>query len=95
MLASDYIFSHNKESQQFILQIDKENSAVIEYTLRDNIFYLTHSEVPSNMRGKGIGKILVEKTFDYIEQQNSKAKAICSYIKMVAMRSQKWSKIII
>jgi len=55
---------------------------------------LNHSEVPYNLRGQGIGKVLVEKTFEQLTKEGYKAVAICSYIKVVARRSDKWSTII-
>jgi predicted GNAT family acetyltransferase len=45
--------------------------------------------VPKHLRGKGIGKEMVEKTFDYLHQNKIKAIAVCSYIKAIAVRSNK------
>ncbi|WP_290682533.1 GNAT family N-acetyltransferase [Kordia sp.] len=56
--------------------------------------YLVHSEVPYNLRGQGIGKVLVEKTFEKLTDEGYKAIAICSYVKAVAKRSEKWKTII-
>ena len=68
--------------------------AKIDYQLRDNKMYLMHSEVPYNLRGQGIGKVLVEKTFKQLTKEGFKAVAICSYIKAVASRSNRWKTII-
>ena len=56
--------------------------------------YLNHSEVPKSLQGKGIGKVLVEKTFEKLTDEGYKAIAVCSYVKLVAQRSEKWQKII-
>lgn len=50
--------------------------------------------MPYNLRGQGIGKVLVEKTFEQLTKEGYKAVAVCTYIKAVARRSDKWSKII-
>ena len=84
---------HNSENSSFNLDINGE-LAKVEYKLKDNKLYLEHSEVPFNLRGKGIGKVLVEKTFEKLTEEGYKAVAVCSYIKAVAKRSDKWSKII-
>jgi predicted GNAT family acetyltransferase len=68
--------------------------ANIDYTKQGNKLFLTHSEVPYILRGKGIGKELVEKTFSYIEANNMEAVAVCSFIKILALRSPKWKEII-
>lgn len=86
---------HNKEKQQFILPLENNLEAKIEYKLNsENVMYLTHSETPPELRGQGIGKELVEKTFEQLTNEGYKAVAICSYIKHVAEKSEKWSKII-
>ena len=75
------------------MDINGEN-AKVEYTLRDGQMFLVHSEVPFNLRGQGIGKILVEKTFEQLTQEGFQAVAVCSYIKAIARRSEKWKSII-
>lgn len=84
---------HDKENNRYTLDINGE-LAKVEYQLRNGKMYLTHSEVPYNVRGKGIGKVLVEKTFEKLTEENFKAVAVCSYVKVVAKRSEKWSTII-
>ncbi|WP_347374733.1 GNAT family N-acetyltransferase [Aequorivita sp. Q41] len=81
--------THDKENNSFKLNINGE-IAKVTYTLRDGKMYLNHSEVPSNLRGKGLGKILVEKTFEKLTEEGYKAVAVCSYVKAVASRSSKW-----
>lgn len=84
---------HDRENNRFILDINGE-LAKVEYQLRNGKMYLTHSEVPYNIRGKGIEKVLVEKTFEKLTNENFKAVAVCSYVKAVAKQSEKWSSII-
>lgn len=52
---------HDIENQQYTLNINGE-IARVEYSLKDDRMYLLHSEIPFNLRGQGIGKVLVEKT---------------------------------
>lgn len=84
---------HDKENKRFILNINGE-LAKVEYVHKDDKLFLVHSEVPKTLRGQGIGKILVEKTFEKLTQEGYKAIAICSYIKTMARRSDMWNKII-
>ena len=84
---------HDKDNHQFLLEVDGEN-ATVDYDLRDNKMYLVYSEVPYNIRGQGIGKILVEKTFEKLTEEGYKAVAVCGYIKSVAKNSDKWRGII-
>ncbi len=86
---TDQEIIHDREEMQFRLALE-EGFAVVNYVERDGKMRLIHSEVPFEMRGKGIGKELVEKTFDHILEHGEKAVAVCSYIKAVARSSDKW-----
>ena len=68
--------------------------AKVEYVAKDGKLYLVHSEVPYNLRGRGIGKELVLKTFKKLTEEGHKAVAVCSYIKAVKNRDPKWKDII-
>ena len=50
----------NKENHQYLMPINND-LAKVEYTIRNGIMFLVHSEIPYNYRGQGFGKILVEK----------------------------------
>ena len=52
------------------------------------------SEVPYNLRGKGIGKVLVLKTIEKLTEEGNKAVAVCSYIVAIKNRDSYWSTII-
>jgi predicted GNAT family acetyltransferase len=84
---------HDEAQQQLVMDINGEQ-AKVEYQVKNDVLYLIHSEVPYALRGKGIGKVLVEKTFEKLTEEGHKAVAICSYIKAVASRSEKWKQII-
>ncbi len=61
---SNVNFTHNADQQQFRLRVG-EQFALVDYVIRDGRWYLTHSEVPYELRGQSIGKQLVELTFEY------------------------------
>lgn len=84
---------HDKENKRYLLDINGK-LARVEYLWRDNKMHLIHSKVPFNLRGQGIGKVLVEKTFEKLTGENFKAVAVCNYVKAVAKNSNKWNMII-
>nr|WP_321236109.1 N-acetyltransferase [uncultured Psychroserpens sp.] len=84
---------HDIDNQQFTLNINGE-IAKVEYQLRNDKMYLVHSEVPYQLRGRGFGKVLVDKTFEKLTEEGYQAVAICSYIKAVKNRSEKWNTLI-
>jgi predicted GNAT family acetyltransferase len=86
-------FTHDAKQQQFRLKMGGQ-FALVDYVIREGRWYLLHSEVPYELRGQGVGKLLVEQTFEYIEANHISAVALCTYIKLVAQRSAKWRTII-
>lgn len=84
---------HDSQNNQFTMGINGEK-AFVAYYLENGKMYLNHSEVPRNLRGQGIGKVLVQKTFEKLTEEGFSAIAVCSFIKAVASRSKKWNTII-
>lgn len=84
---------HEKENKRFTIAIDSD-LAFVEYALHNGKMYLNHSEVPSHLRGRGIGKLLVIKTFEKLTDEGYQAVAVCSFIKAIARRDPKWNTII-
>lgn len=80
---------HDKDRHRFVLNVNGEE-AKVEYVLKNEKMHLVHSEVPYSLRGKGIGKELVLKTFEKLTEEGYKAVAVCSYVKAVKMRSEAW-----
>lgn len=91
LATSDII--HDKEQNQFRMFIGKF-LAVVDYNIRNDIMYLTHSEVPYHLQNNGYGKILLEKVFAHIEKHEVKSIAVCSYIRRVKRQNERWNKII-
>lgn len=91
MQTSDFV--HDETNQQFRLQIEGK-TAWVDYSIRDGRYFLVHSEVPAELRGRGAGRQLVERTFEYLEAKQQPAVAVCSYVKAVARRSPKWRGVI-
>lgn len=93
LIPSMLEIKHDKEAQKFTMDINGEQARV-EYNLRDGKMYLVYSEVPYHLRGRGIGKELVLKTFEKLTDEGYKAVAVCTYIKAVKNRHSKWAAII-
>ena len=88
---------HDKENSQLYLEVEGAK-AYIDYKLRKDRFYLTYAKIPQALRGKGIGKILINKGLEkLIEEGYDKEHRIiakCPFIKYVVEKSEKWSEIV-
>ena len=58
-----------------------EQFAFIDYILnKSGTIYLTHTEVPVGLEGKGMGSAIVSKALDYIRQQGLKMAPLCPFV---------------
>lgn len=86
---------HNREEREYFMQLEDGSIATVNYTWEGkNHMKLVYSYVPPHLRGTGLGRELVLKAFEKLTDEGYTATAICSYIRMVAQRDPKWSKII-
>lgn len=72
---------NNKEAKQYQIQID-EYFARIEYILAQDKIFLTHTEVPKQMVGKGVGCALVKMVLQDIKNMINSCTTIsfCGYV---------------
>ena len=58
-----------------------EQFAFIDYILNKNgVIFLTHTEVPVGMEGKGVGSAIVSKALDYVRKENLKMAPLCPFV---------------
>ena len=69
--------------------------AKIEYIKTPNgEIYLTHTEVPRALGGKGIGSQLVEKTLKDIEQKDLRLVPLCPFVAGYIHKHPEWRRIV-
>ena len=90
----DNTFRINETKKRFELEVDG-HTAFIEYILNnENIMFLTHTEVPNALGGKGIGKEIVEKTLHYIQDHNYTLAPLCPFVAAYLKRNPDWQKLL-
>jgi predicted GNAT family acetyltransferase len=84
---------NNEDIHNFEFFIDGHRS-FIDYQIKDNDIYLVHTEVPEVLKGRGVAEKMVEKTFNYIEQEGFKLVPLCSYIQVYLKRHPEWNRLV-
>lgn len=94
-MNEDYELIDNKERNQYEFHVG-EHIPRIEYirTKNDDI-YLTHTEVPIELEGKGIGSSLVKKALEDIKSQNLRLVPLCPFVATYIKRHPEWREIIL
>ena len=82
----------NRVSECFVLEIEGQAS-FIRYRENQRVIELLHTEVPSEMEGKGVAAALVEKTFKYLEENSLKMKPLCSYVLSYLKLHPEWERL--
>ena len=84
----------NDEKRRFELEVEG-HTAFIEFLIdNDNIMYLTHTEVPNALGGKGVGKNIVDQTLHYMQDNGYKLAPLCPFVAAYLKRNPDWQSIL-
>ncbi|WP_047246601.1 GNAT family N-acetyltransferase [Maribacter thermophilus] len=93
-METDFEVTDNPSQNRYEARV--ENAiAKIEYTKKEDKIYLTHTEVPQSLAGKGIGSKLISKVLEDIEQKQLKLIPLCSFVASYLQRYPEWNKLVI
>jgi len=85
--------SENKEKKRFeVLVADK--IAMIEYIRAQNKIYLTHTEVPPELGGKGIASSMVKQVLQQIKEEGLELVPLCPFVAAYVKRHPEWKDIL-
>ena len=66
----------------------------IEYIKAQDKIYLTHTEVPQALEGKGIGSALVLKVLEDIEAKGLTLVPLCPFVALYLKRHPEWKRLV-
>lgn len=67
----------------------------IEYILTRNKIYLTHTEVPTELEGKGIGSALIKAALEDIEKKDLTLIPLCPFVAAYIKRHPEWKRLVL
>lgn len=91
-MASEVI--DNPDQSRFELPLGGGAVAIASYRIEDGRVVLTHTEVPEQAAGQGIGSRLARGVFDAIRASGRKAVPRCSFMIHFAERHPEYSDIL-
>ncbi|CAL8072226.1 unnamed protein product [Orchesella dallaii] len=81
--AMDLKVEHDTQNKKFFIKLG-DVEAKLEYAKNDlngnTVLDMWHTEVPPQLQGKGIAKILAQEAFNYVVDNNLKMQLSCSYL---------------
>lgn len=69
----------NKEKERFEIDLDGK-TALIDYSEQNGVVAMTHTEVPSEFEGKGIGSRLVKGALELVKNENKRVRPLCPFV---------------
>jgi predicted GNAT family acetyltransferase len=84
----------NKEQGRFELAVDG-STAILQYMERDGALYLTHTEVPPELEGKGIGGRIVKHALDDARSRGIKVAPWCAFVRAYIERHPEYQSLVL
>ncbi|MDV6170291.1 GNAT family N-acetyltransferase [Flavobacterium sp. DG1-102-2] len=89
----DSNFKVNEEGSQFELHVPG-GIAFVEYYREGEKIFLTHTETPEQLRGKGIAGRLIERTLQCIKDNGLTLVPLCSFVANYINEHDEWNDIL-
>jgi predicted GNAT family acetyltransferase len=87
-------FIDNQDAKQYEMPV--EGGLVrIEYIRAQNKIYLTHTEVPQSLEGKGLGSQIIKKALEDIEEKELTLIPMCPFVAGYIKKHPKWKKLVL
>ncbi len=85
----------NRQEGRFELALEGGQTAYVEYEeAGEGILALTHTEVPAEFEGKGIGGALVKGVLEIVRGQNLKVVPVCRFVSVYLRRHPEYQELV-
>ncbi|MBZ0328117.1 MAG: N-acetyltransferase [Altibacter sp.] len=89
----DIKISENKDRKRFEMVVEGK-TALIEYIRAENKMYLTHTEVPKELEGKGVASSMAKQVLQQIKDEGLFLVPLCPFIAAYLKRHPEWKEIL-
>lgn len=89
-----YQLIDNEEKKRYEFRLP-EHTAFIEYIKTKDKIYLTHTEVPRELEGKGIGTELVKQALEDVKQKDLTLVPLCPFVALYIKRHPEWKALVL
>ena len=84
----------NEDRKRYELEVEGKK-AFIEFIKTNTQIYLTHTEVPQSLEGKGVGSHLVLTVLKQVEQMDLQLVPLCPFVASYIKRHPEWRKLVL
>ncbi|HEX9929294.1 MAG TPA: GNAT family N-acetyltransferase [Pyrinomonadaceae bacterium] len=84
----------NKEKERFEIDLDGK-TALIDYSEQNGVVAMTHTEVPQEFEGKGVGSKLVKGALDLVKNENKRIRPLCTFVAAYIKRHPEYESLVV
>jgi hypothetical protein len=84
---------NNEGRERFELEVDGA-TAVAQYKLESGVLHMTHTVVPEEVEGRGIGSKLVRGALDNIRTRGLKVDPVCPFVRSFIERHPEYRDLV-
>jgi len=85
--------SENSSKKRFEAEVEGM-TAFVEYIRAKDAVYLTHTEVPPGLEGKGVGSGLVKAVLETLEAEGARIAPLCPFVAVYIKRHPEWKRLL-
>ena len=91
----EYDLIDNEERKQYEIHIDNYIPRIEYIKAKGDKIFLTHTEVPRQLEGKGIGNALVKHVLEDIKLKGLTLVPLCPFVAMYIKRHPEWKSLVL
>lgn len=84
----------NKEAGQYEYQIDSYRPHIEYKITNDGVIFLTHTAIPREFQGQGIGTALVLDALEDIDSRGLKLVPLCGFVASYIKKNPEWNRLL-
>ncbi|NNL07790.1 MAG: N-acetyltransferase [Croceitalea sp.] len=90
----DHKVTDNSAKKQYELLVD-DKLARLEYIVAQNRIFLTHTEVPIGLEGRGIGSELIRQVLEDIQLKDMILVPLCPFVAGYIKKHPEWKALVL
>jgi hypothetical protein len=84
----------NKEKERFEIDLDGK-IALIDYSEQNGVVAMTHTEVPTEFEGKGVGSQLVKGALEIVKTDGKRVRPLCTFVAAYIKRHPEYESLVV
>ncbi len=92
-MSTSYELIKQEDQRRYIIQVG-EHTARIEYIENPEKTFLTHTEVPRELEGQGIGSTIVKLVLAHLEEEGRPVVPLCPFVAGYIKKHPEWKRVV-